>query len=115
MATDTALYVCNDSTRQESLDCHLQSLGIEVHNASSTSFAKQKIYERKYSLLLIQFESVINDVFDLCTFTRIENNNAVIIILMSKVQPAIESRLFDYGVDDIAAGKQLSLNAQYLA
>lgn len=108
MVTDTALYVCNDSIRQTSLDSHLQSIGIEMHKASSIPIAKQRLYEHKYNLLLIHFESVRSEIFDLCTFTRVENYDAVIVILMSKVQPAIESRLFDCGVDDIAAGKQIS-------
>jgi len=111
MVTDTALYVCNDSVRQASLDSHLQSIGIEMHKASSIPIAKQRLYEHKYNLLLIHFESVRTDIFDLCTFTRLENYDTVIVILMSKVQPAIESRLFDCGADDIAAGKQISPNA----
>lgn len=106
MQKDTALYVGTDCGRQNRLGGHLQSLGIDLHKASSVSFAKQKIYENKYDLLLIQFEPVKSHIYDFCTFTRSHHYQAVIMVLMSAAKPVIESKLFDCGVDDIAVGKQ---------
>jgi DNA-binding response OmpR family regulator len=115
MRKDTALYVGSDCSRQKSLDGHLQSLGIDLHKASSIPCAKQKICENKYDLLLIQFEPAREHIFDFCRFTRHEHYEAVIIVLMARAMPIIEGKLFEFGVDDIAAGKQTfpaALNAR---
>ncbi len=103
MRKDTALYVGSGCLR---LGGHLQSLGIDLHRASSIPAAKQKLCEHKYDLLLIQFEPVRRHIFDFCTFARCEQYEAVILVLMAKAMPVIESRLFECGVDDIAAGEQ---------
>jgi len=106
MRKDTALYVGSDCSRRKSLDGHLQSLGIDLHKASSVPYAKQKICENKYDLLLIQFEPAREHIFDFCEFFRRQYYEAVIMVLMSAAKPVIESKLFECGVDDIAAGKQ---------
>lgn len=106
MRKSTALYVGSDCLRQARLGGHLQSLGIDLHKAFSIPAAKQKICEYKYDLLLIQFESVRRHIFDFCTFIRCEHHEAVILVLMAKTIPIIESRLFECGIDDIAAGEQ---------
>jgi len=106
MQRDTALYVGSDCRRRNRLGGHLQSLGIDLHKACSIPSAKQKIYEHKYDLLLIQFEPVRRHIFDFCSFARHEHYEVVILVLMAKAMPIIESKLFECGVDDIAAGKQ---------
>ena len=106
MRENTVLYVGNDCVRQNCLAGHLQSLGIDMHKASSTSFAKQKLCGHKYDLLLIQFEFIRKHIFDFCRFTRHEYYKIVIIVLMGKAMPIIEGKLFECGVDDIAVGKQ---------
>jgi len=105
---DTALYVGSDCAWQNCLGGHLQSIGIDLHKASSAPLAKQKICEHKYDLLLIQFESVRRHIFDFCKFTRCQHYEAVILVLMARAMPIIESKLFECGVDDIAAGKQIN-------
>jgi DNA-binding response OmpR family regulator len=104
--TDTALYVGNDCTRQSGLDSHLQSIGIGLHNASSAQAARQKLCDHNYSLLLVKFEHVRRHIFDLCTLVRQKNCESVIFVLMDNPRPNIEKTLFDFGVDDIAVGKQ---------
>lgn len=107
MQNGTALYVGSDRVRQNRLGGYLQSLGIDLHKASSMPAAKQKLCQRKYALLLIEFEPVRRHIFDLCRFAHGEYYEAVILILMVKVMPMIESKLFECGiVDDIVAGKQ---------
>jgi two-component system torCAD operon response regulator TorR len=102
----TALYVGNGCTRQDDLDSHLQSIGIGLHKVFSVQAAKQKLCDHKYSLLLIKFEHVRRHIFDLCTVVRQKNCESVILVLMDNPHPIIESALFDFGVDDIAVGKQ---------
>jgi len=103
---DTALYVGSNCLRRNCLGSYLQSLGIDLHKASSISAAKQKLCEHKHDLLLIQFEPVRRHIFDFCSFARQEHYEVVILVLMAKAMPIIESKLFECGVDDIAAGKQ---------
>lgn len=107
MRKNIAIYVGNDCFRQYCLGSCLQSLGIDLHKTSSTSFAKQKLREHKCDLLLIQFEPVRRHIFDFCRFIRHEYYKTVIVVLMAKAMPIIESQLFECGVDDIAAGKQI--------
>ena len=106
MDKDIALHVGNGWPGQRCLSGHLQSLGIDLHKASSVSAAKQKLQEQSYDLVLIQIEPVCKQIFDFYSFVRHENPEAVTIVLMAEAQPKIESKLFDYGVDDVAAGKQ---------
>jgi len=106
MGKDVALHVGNGWRGQGCLRGHLQSLGIDLHKASSVSAAKQKLQEQSYNLVLIQFESVCKQIFDFYYFIRHENPEAVTMVLMAKAQPKIERKLFDCGVDDIVAGKQ---------
>jgi DNA-binding response OmpR family regulator len=68
--------------------------------------AKDELCKRKYDLLLIKFELVRRHIFDFCIFIRHEHYEVVILVLMTKVMPIIESRLFECGVDDVAVGKQ---------
>ena len=103
---DTALYVGSDCFGQSGLGSHLQSIGIDLHKASSTSFAKQKLCEQRYDLLLLQFEHIRGHIFDFCRFAHHKHYETVILVMMTKAMPIIESRLFGCGVDDIVAGKQ---------
>ncbi|MHC4738936.1 MAG: response regulator transcription factor [Planctomycetota bacterium] len=105
MRKDIALYIGSDCVRQNCLAGHLHSLGIDLHKVSSISLAQQKLCEHKYVLLLIQFESVRRHIIDFCRFIRHEHYEAVILVLMAKAMPIIESKLFECGVDDIVAGK----------
>lgn len=108
MRKDTALYVGNDCQRQGRLSGHLQSLGFDMREASSVFAAKKKLQEQPHDLLLIRFEPTRKQIFDFLFFVRHENHEAVIIVLMAEVRPNIESRLFDNGADDVAAGRQTS-------
>jgi len=106
MRKDIALYLCRDDVRQNRLRAHLQSLGIDLHKASSISLAKQKLREHKYDLLLIQFEPFQKNIFEFCKLIRNKCYETIIMVKMVKAFPIIESKLFEYGVDDVVAGKQ---------
>lgn len=106
MRKDTALYVGNNCKRQGRLSGHLQSLGIELRKTSSVSDAKHKLQEQSCALVLIQFEPIRKQIFDFLNFIRHENPSAIVIILMKKMMPKIETELFNHGIDDVAAGKQ---------
>lgn len=103
----TVLYIGGGGyIKQERLHEHLRSLGIILHKASSISIAKQRMSKNRYDILLIQFESIRDIIFDFCEIIRRKYHRIVVFVLMSKVMPLIESKLFECGVDDIVVGKQ---------
>ena len=106
MQKKTVLYVGSDCARQARLSGYLQFFGIDLHKASSMFAAKRKLCKCKYDLLLIQFEPLRRHIFGFCKFARHEQYEMVIIILMDRPIPIIESRFFECGLDDIVAGKQ---------
>ena len=106
MRKDTVLYLGNNCQRLGRLSGYLQSLGFDMRKAFSVSGAKQKLQEQLHDLVLIQFEPVRKQIFDFLSFVRHENREAVIIVLMAEARPNIESKLFDYGTDDVVAGRQ---------
>ncbi len=111
MRKDTALYIGNNCQRQGRLSGYLQSLGFDMRKASSVSAAKRILQDQSHDLVLVQFEPFRKQIFDFLSFVRHESHEAVIIVLMAEARPKIENRLFDYGADDVAAGRQTFLTA----
>ena len=103
MRKDTALYV-GDDQRQRYLGQYLEPLGIELHRAPTVPTAKEMLQKQSYDLALIQYKTVRKQIFDFYSFIRHESPSTIIMVLMAEARPKIESKLFDYGIDDVVAG-----------
>ena len=107
MLSGTGLYVGSDYRGLRYLKRHLQSVEIELHRAFSISTAKEMLLNQPYDLVIIQFETISNRIFELHSFLRSENPDAIIIVLMTKIHNSIEKQLFDSGVDDVVVCGQI--------
>lgn len=106
MQEKTVLYLGEGGAKQHNLRDHLGSLKLNLHQESSVTIAKQRLCEQEYHLLLIQFEHIREHVFNFCAAIRHQGNDHSILVLMEEADAVIESKLFEYGVDDVAAGRQ---------
>ena len=104
MCKQIALHVDRNGQRRRHLRSRLEPLGFSLHKAGSASEAYKLISRNDYRLVLLNFQTLGNDIFDLCKCVRTINNSNVLMALMSKISLSIEEMLFDCGVDDVAAG-----------
>jgi len=108
MCKQTALHIGRDYKRQTELAKHFKPLGIELHKAPSLKTARLSAQKHNYSVIIINYDSANNDIFDFCSFIRSGNTHAIITVFMSKINIAAEEKLFDAGVNDVVIGKQSS-------
>ena len=105
MQKPSVLYINNSSEPDIYSRC-LDHSGFEAVSAYSLDDAKNKILKNTFGLLLIQYESFRKNIIELCHYSRVRYEGSVIIILMKKAMPQVEKKLFEFGVDDVAAGSQ---------
>ncbi len=106
MCRQVAMHVDRNGQRRRHLRSRLEPLGFSLHMAHSASEAYKFISRNDYRLVLLNFHTLGNDIFDLCKCARTLNNSNVLMVLMSEVNLATEEMLFDCGVDDVVAGAQ---------
>ena len=58
------------------------------------------------NLIILDLETIGENIFQLCQSIRKQNDLAIIIVLMEKPKIKIELSLFDCGVNDVVAGVQ---------
>lgn len=107
MDKDIVLYIGDRMSGTRQLGIYLEDLGLELCKVTSTSAAMQLMEKQTFALILIQFENVGRHIFDFYCFIRRESPKTIVMIVMTETRPRIEGRLFSFGVDDVAAGKQL--------
>lgn len=106
MCRQIALHVDRNGQRRRHLRSRLETLGFSLHKATSASRAYKLISRNDYRLVLLNFHTLENDIFDLCKCARTINNSNILMVLMSEVNLATEEMLFDCGVDDVVTGAQ---------
>lgn len=108
MCKETALYIGRDYQRQRCICRYFASMGIVLHKARTAGAARKLIEKYCYHLILIHFDTVQEETLNFCRFVRFCSNSAVVIALMNKPRLAIESELFDNGINDVVTGKQMT-------
>ncbi len=111
MCRQIALHVDRNGQRRRHLRSRLEPLGFSLHMADHVSEAYKLISRNNYGLVLLNFQTLENDIFELCKCARTLNNSNVLMVLMSKVDLSTEEKLFDCGVDDVVAGVQTTSSA----
>lgn len=110
MIGDVALFVGRDYRRSQHLASHLELLGLSLEKARSAADAKQMLQKRPCSLILVHFDTVDSQIFELCSFVQAVSNAPILIVLMDKVQLNIEKQLFNCRVNDVVAGLQTTVD-----
>ncbi|MHC4211969.1 MAG: hypothetical protein ACYSWP_01225 [Planctomycetota bacterium] len=90
MCRQVALHVDRNGQRRRHLRSRLVPLGFSLHKANSASEAYKLISRNNYQLVLLNFHTLENDIFDLCKCTRTINNSNVLMVLMSEVKLVTE-------------------------
>ena len=106
MAKQTSLHIDNNHQRQSYIRRGLESLGFEVFRVSDIKAATEMITRHRYRLLLINFDTVAEDIFRFCSLVRSGSPHTIIIVIMSRPMLKAEERLFDCDVNDVIIGKQ---------
>lgn len=81
-------------------------LGFEVFKSSDIKAATEMVTRHRYRLLLINFDTVGDDIFRFCGLVRSGSPHTIIIVIMSRPMIKAEERLFDCDVNDVIIGKQ---------
>ena len=108
MAKQEALYVGRSHRRQVGLRANLTELGFELHNAPTISSARELVRSHHYYLILLNFDTIGEETFSLCSFIRFASAHPILIVLMAKAKINVEEQLFDCGVNDVVTGRQTS-------
>ena len=108
MCKEVAIYIGSDHKRHRHIGRHIEPMGFELHKAVNIFEAKKLSKKTSYRLVLIHPEIVDSEVFEFCSFVRSGNACAILIALVGEVGAEIEERLFDCGVNDVVAGKQIA-------
>lgn len=104
---EVALYV-DSSFRKRACVCRsIAPLGLELHRATTIPAAIELMKKHIYRLILIDFEVIDKNVFELCHIIRAGSPHTVLIALMADAGINIETRLFDAGVNDVIIGKRI--------
>lgn len=108
MSAQVGLYIDCNCQRQALLHRNLETLGVELHKASTVQVAREMVKKHSYHLVIMHFDTMGKEVFRFCSFIRSLSSQTIVIVLMTKVRTHIEDQLFDCGVNDVVAGKQTS-------
>jgi two-component system alkaline phosphatase synthesis response regulator PhoP len=108
MKDQIGLFIDRNSQRQVRLRHNLETLKIELHEASTVRAAKKMIEKHSYHLIIMHFDTIGKEVFRFCSFIRSLSSQTKLIVLMTKVNKHVEEQLFDCGVNDVVVGKQTS-------
>ena len=107
MCKQLGLHISHNCHKQRHLRRYLDPMGIELHSTPAALTAKMLITRYSYHFFVIQFETSLTQIIELCSLLRFAAREATVIILMPKVRKAIEEKLFDCGmVDDVVVGQQ---------
>ena len=106
MNNETVLYIGDRMPGIRRLKLYLKEMGLEFRKVISMSAATQLMEKQSFVLVLIQFEDMDKHPSSLYSFIRRESPGTIVMVVMTEMRPEIESKLFEYGVDDIAADKQ---------
>lgn len=106
MVVQYALYVDKHHRRQNQLGHRLKSLGISLHKVTAADEAKKMARKFSYRLVIIHFDTVGKEIFDLFSFFRFGNPHAIIIATMTKLRLNMEEQLFDRGINDVVIDRQ---------
>jgi DNA-binding response OmpR family regulator len=110
MCRRLALYVdCNCATRSR-LDSGLESIGFELHKASTASVARKLVREHYYRLVLIDYASMVGEILKFCRSVHNNSADTLIMVLMDKIRIEVEEQLFDCGVNDVLMAEQADAN-----
>lgn len=108
MGKEVGLYVERNYRRRVHICRNLELLGLELHKASTIQAARNMVEKYCYRLVLMHFDTMGKEIFKFCSFIHSASSFTILIALMTSVRISIEERLFDYGVNDVVAGKQVS-------
>ncbi len=108
MGKQAVLHVDHNHQRQNQFCRNLEPLGLELHRAPNHQLAIDMMKKRWYRLVIVHFDTVGEDIFNLCSFVRSGSAATIVIALMADARINIEEQLFDCGVNDVVVGKQAS-------
>jgi DNA-binding response OmpR family regulator len=108
MAKQIALYFDHIYQRQTHICYIIEHLGFKLYTAPDLPVARKMLKKYFYHLVLIHFDTIGRDIFELCSFIRSGSIDTIIMVLMTSIRVNVEEFLFDCGVDDVVIGKQAS-------
>ncbi len=77
---------------------------LKLHN--QPNLVKVLLRRNKYKFVLLSYDFLGRDIFEICKFIKFKNKSCIIIATMSRCRISVESKLFDMGVNDVVVGKQ---------
>ncbi len=108
MCKQVALHIDCNHQRQTYICRNLESLGLELHKAATIQLAREMAAKFQYRLVLMHFDAMDKEILKFCSFIRSGSAHTIIIALMTNVKITIEEQLFDCGVNDVVAGRQVA-------
>jgi DNA-binding response OmpR family regulator len=108
MCKQNGLGIDQNHQRQMHICRNLGPLGLKLHKVPNVHLAKQMLKKCLYDLVLIDFDTVKREIFELCSLVRSSRIHTITIVLMTEPKICIEEQLFDNGIDDVVIGKQAS-------
>jgi DNA-binding response OmpR family regulator len=100
------LDIDNNRQRQVQIRRNLEPMGFELHGTPTVQVAKDMLRRHLYRLVLMDFDTIGKEIFNLCTFVRCNGTSPITIALMTKNRIDVEEKLFDCGIDDVVISKQ---------
>ncbi len=108
MCREIGLHINRNYQRQFHICRRLESLGLSVHKASTIDIARKMVQKHCYRLVMMDFDTMGEGILDFCQLIRSGSPYTIIVAMTSKIKMSIEEKLFDSGVNDVVAGKQIS-------
>ncbi len=108
MGKQIALHIDNNYQRRTHICRKLATLGLEVHKAATLETAENIVKTHRCRLVLIDIDTIGDQIFNFCSFVRSGSNGTIVVALMANAKVKIEEKLFDCGVNDVVTGMQTS-------
>jgi len=105
---NVVLHIDSNHQRQTQICSNLELLGFKLYKTTSAQAAKQILNKHFCRLVLIHLDIIGEEIFKFCSFIRFSSPGTIVIALMPKPKIRLEEKLFDYGVNDVVTGEQMS-------
>lgn len=100
------LIVDADKRRRAALGRSLRRMGLDSRYAPSLAEAKDAVHKERYQLVVLRLHNGDRKTYSFCRRICRADPVITVVALLPKIDIETESRLFDCGVAEVAAGKQ---------
>jgi len=106
MFLQNALYIEKITAQSMKLTSALKTFGLNITRTKTIRQTETVLAKKLYCLAVIQYSLLGKAAFRICSKLIASDPRTTIIVLLSKNNAYLESRLFDTGVDDVVSAKQ---------